>query len=204
MVNARRQKQKYYVLASVGVVGVALGAILFFALRGRGNASGRQELLDRMDAGRINLRATLVGRTSRVDTSARAYRGGGDPAGADSATDHERKVAIEGLRSLLEEFQTRFGNAGLLDPGDLRLRLTRASLASAEERYDATLNIIAESDLALEDPAKEPERALIIEANELRGDALYASSQWQQAWACYENILDIAPGRWRIRRAGAN
>lgn len=204
MVDARRQKQKYYVLASVCVVGVALGAILFFALRGKGNALGRQELLDRMDAARINLRATLVDRTSRRDMSARAYRGGGGAAGAYSSADPERKVAIEGLRALLEEFQARFGNAGLLGTGDLRLRLTRASLANAEERYDATLNMITERDLTLEDAAKGPERAFIIEANELRGDALYASSQWQQARVCYENILDVAPGRWRIRRASAN
>jgi len=95
------------------------------------------------------------------------------------------------LRNLLMDYEADHERMKASEIEDLQIRLAKATLANAEQRYDETFSLITPKDLSSVKGITEKhiEREVVILS--ARGNALIGKKIWDEACKCYERINEI-------------
>ncbi|MAE64539.1 MAG: hypothetical protein CMJ18_09745 [Phycisphaeraceae bacterium] len=115
----------------------------------------------------------------------------------------EIPATIELLRTLVERFENDFKQVAIDEIESLTLRLSQATILNVDRRYQKTVGLLSEQDTRLEDRFDD-ELDVVIEANQIRGDAYYGLQEWQSAIGHYDAILATRESRWNTHADVAN
>lgn len=159
---------KFSVMAKPAVASLIILLLMFAGFRGRQYA---------------RLQARLADVTTVRDQLQRKMDGA--PKTAEKAVPLTALIAA--LRTRLGQFEAVYVPNKLPRPEHLELRLSRATLANAEQRYNDAL-----ADVTAED---EQTRADTVRVLRVRADAFYGLRQWNEALDRYQRFQGLRPDR---------
>lgn len=143
-------------------------------------ATSRSEMAERLTEVRHRRNRLLSGAVDAFGTTAGI-----------GAVDMRVSELTVSLRKLVEEFERDYGADRLPDAENLSFRLVQATVAIAEERFEAVLLVVTEFDAVVGMDDGADRIALQVAANQIRGDALYGMRRWDLAFTTYERALEL-------------
>lgn len=170
------------------------------------SARAREQKLAEIDAVRVALQDELDKQKLHGQRLVGGVGLAADWAGSLAESNDEVRGLANALADLVAEFEAEFGAEGLSEADDLRIRLSKATVANAKARYGETLGLVTEKDARAERRATETQREALeeqidreVQVNQVRGGAFYGLHEWKEALDCYERILELRSERWATR-----
>lgn len=175
-------------LAKYGVALLCVLLLMYGGLQGRQQAR-LQARVDEITPLRDELQRKLDQDHKAIDQ----VLGGAADTNVNSGRSLLLKSQIQGLigslKAKLEQFDYDHGPAKLPEREDLELRLSKATLANAEQRFADTLKLIN---------SEPPKHLDTLCVPHVRGDAFYGLNQWREALDSYQRIIAVQPDRTAI------
>jgi tetratricopeptide (TPR) repeat protein len=107
------------------------------------------------------------------------------------------------LQTTLGQFQSDYRSRALSEIENLEIRLAKATLANAEQRFAEALTVLIDQDAKGESAGAEAQIVRQVRVLQTRGDSFYGLHQMQEALERYRQMLTLQPNHLvAIARAG--
>jgi tetratricopeptide (TPR) repeat protein len=168
---------------------------MYLGLRGRGYARVQIELAE-ISESRAQLQAKLYSRESPVAAPGVEIDTGGSSAATNRAEVNYGGGALVGiLQTQVSGFESRHRQRNLGDPEGVDIRLAKATLANAEQRFADAVLLLTIEDEKLIEATSQQQGSRLVPVLQVRGDSFYGLKQWQKALEQYQRVLSSQPNQ---------
>jgi len=126
------------------------------------------------------------------------------PASSQASFNKEIRDLADTLRSQLERFDSDYDPRQLAQADRLELRLSRAALANAEQKFADALSTITEEDEKPGVVTSAYQNASLLRVLQIRGDSFSGLRRWEEALQRYQRLQGLQPSRVMILARIAN